>query len=135
MFKMPEKITYALPEQIGNTDLFVGRKKEFDFFLGVWYNRLIGNIAQSQAIVARRKKGKTAFLQRLFNILWSSPTSGVIPFYYVIQDRPLTLAALQKIFIPILWDNTFHLGIGGKTTYPFRSVLKSWPRSLKATDI
>ncbi|HNW47611.1 MAG TPA: hypothetical protein PKL87_09700 [Thermotogota bacterium] len=98
MFKMPEKITYALPEQIGNTDLFVGRKKEFDFFLGVWYNRLIGNIAQSQAIVARRKKGKTAFLQRLFNILWSSPTSGVIPFYYVIQDRPLTLAAFAEDF-------------------------------------
>jgi len=34
MFKMPEKIIYALPEIIGNTDLFVGRKKEFDFFLG-----------------------------------------------------------------------------------------------------
>jgi len=34
MFKMPEKIIYALPEQIGNYDLFVGRKKEFDYFLG-----------------------------------------------------------------------------------------------------
>ena len=47
MFEMPETITYALPELIGNTDLFVGRQKEFDYFLGVWYNRLIGNMAQS----------------------------------------------------------------------------------------
>jgi len=32
MFTVPEKIIYALPEQIGNTELFVGRKKEFDTF-------------------------------------------------------------------------------------------------------
>ena len=98
MFKMPEKITYALPELIGNTELFVGRKKEFDFFLGVWYNRLIGNIAQSQAIVARRKKGKTAFLQRLFNILWSCPETGVIPFYFSFKDFNTTLAEFAKSF-------------------------------------
>ena len=33
MCRMPEKITFALPEQIGNTDLFVGRKKEIDHFV------------------------------------------------------------------------------------------------------
>ena len=33
MFKMPEKIIYALPEQIGNYDLFVGRKKNSITFL------------------------------------------------------------------------------------------------------
>ncbi|HPY48203.1 MAG TPA: ATP-binding protein, partial [Thermotogota bacterium] len=83
---------------IGNTDLFVGRKKEFDYFLGVWYNRLIGNMAQSQAIVARRKKGKTAFLQRLFNILWSCSECKVIPFYYSIQEEPITRASFAKEF-------------------------------------
>ncbi len=98
MFTMPEKITYALPELIGDTNLFVGRKKEFDFFLGVWYNRLIGNIAQSQAIVARRKKGKTAFLQRLFNILWSCPETSVIPFYFSFKDFNTTLAEFAKSF-------------------------------------
>ncbi len=60
MFVWPEKITYALPETIGNTDLFVGRKKEFDFFLGNWYDYLQAKMASSQALVARRKKGKTA---------------------------------------------------------------------------
>ena len=98
MFKMPETITYALPELIGDTNLFVGRKKEFDYFLGVWYNRLIANIAQSQAIVARRKKGKTAFLQRLFNILWSCPETGVIPFYFSIRETKTNLAEFSKSF-------------------------------------
>ena len=98
MFKMPETITYALPELIGDTNLFVGRKKEFDFFLGVWYNRLIANIAQSQAIVARRKKGKTAFLQRLFNILWSCPETGVVPFYFSVKEMNVTLAEFAKVF-------------------------------------
>jgi len=63
MFKMPERITYALPEQIGNPDLFVGRKEEFDFLLDDWYMTLEGNFAQNQAIVSRRKKGKTSILQ------------------------------------------------------------------------
>ena len=98
MFTMPETITCALPEQIGNTALFVGRKKEFDYFLGDWYYYLQNNMAQSQAIVARRKKGKTAFLQRLFNILWSTPESGVIPFYYSIKDMDMTLAEFSKSF-------------------------------------
>jgi len=98
MYTMSETITYALPEQIGNTNLFVGRKKEFDYFLGDWYYYLQNNIAQSQAIVARRKKGKTAFLQRLFNILWSSPDRHVIPFYYLIQDQMITLSGLAKEF-------------------------------------
>ncbi len=98
MFTIPETITYALPEQIGNTHLFVGRKKEFDYFLGDWYYYLENNIAQSQAIVARRKKGKTAFLQRLFNILWSVPESGIMPFYYSIKDMGMSLAEFSKSF-------------------------------------
>jgi len=98
MFVWPETITYALPENIGNTDLFVGRKKEFDYFLGEWYDYLQTNMAQSQAVVARRKKGKTAFLQRLFNILWSCPESGVVPFYYSFQDKPITLSNFAEDF-------------------------------------
>jgi len=98
MFTMPETIMYALPEQIGNTKLFVGRKKEFDYFLGDWYYYLENNMAQSQAIVARRKKGKTAFLQRLFNILWSCPEKKIIPFYYSIKEMNTTLADFSKDF-------------------------------------
>ena len=98
MFEMPETITYALPEEIGNTELFVGRKKEFDYYLGDWYYYLVNNMAQSQAIVARRKKGKTAFLQRLFNILWSCPETGVVPFYFSVKEMNVTLAEFAKVF-------------------------------------
>ncbi|HNW48008.1 MAG TPA: hypothetical protein PKN02_11505, partial [Thermotogota bacterium] len=98
MFAMPDKIIYALPEQIGNTELFVGRKKEFDYYLGDWYYYLVNNMAQSQAIVARRKKGKTAFLQRLFNILWSGPETGVVPFYFSVKEMNVTLAEFAKVF-------------------------------------
>src|SRR6056297_1624390 len=103
MFKMPEKIVYALPEIIGNTDLFVGRKKEFDFFLGDWYKYLEKNFPQNQAIISRRKKGKTAFLQRLFNIFWSgclteNKSITVIPFYFSIQDNPVKLGSFAEEF-------------------------------------
>ena len=96
MFKMPEKITYALPESIGNTDLFVGRKKEFNYFLGEWYRYLLSNMAKSQVILSRRKKGKTSFLQRLFNILWSSKEDLIIPVYYTIRGEKFTLRNFSK---------------------------------------
>ena len=98
MFPMPEKITFALPEQIGNTDLFVGRKKEFDYFLGDWYTFLLQNMAQSQALLARRKKGKTAFLQRLYNIFWSQPEGNVVPFYFSVPETKTTLESFSKEF-------------------------------------
>src|SRR6056297_2949507 len=103
MFKMPEKIVYSLPEIIGNTDLFVGRKKEFDFFLGQWFLDLEKNFAQNQTIISRRKKGKTAFLQRLFNIFWSgclteNKSITVIPFYFSIQDNPVKLGSFAEEF-------------------------------------
>src|SRR6056297_1797351 len=104
MFKMPEKIIYALPEIIGNTDLFVGRKKEFDYFLGDWYKYLEKNFPQNQAIISRRKKGKTAVLQRLFNIFWSTcyenpkNDTTIVPFYFSIHDTPIQLGSFAKKF-------------------------------------
>lgn len=40
------------------------------------------------AILGRRKSGKTAFVQRLFNELWSA-NGQVIPFYFSIPDAPI----------------------------------------------
>src|SRR6056297_618423 len=104
MFQMPKKMVYALPEIIGNTDLFVGRKKEFDYFFGTWYEDLEKNFPQNQAIISRRKKGKTAFLQRLFNILWSACLDDqkgdvtVVPFYFSVKDSRQTLGAFSTQF-------------------------------------
>jgi len=101
---MPEKIEYALPEQIGEPELFVGRKKEFQYFLGDWYRLVEKNFAQNQAIISRRKKGKTAFLQRLFNILWSAGlerTKGerdIIPFYFSVPDEIISQGDFARRF-------------------------------------
>jgi hypothetical protein len=58
---------YAYEERIGNPDLFTGRKTELDYFLK-WISDIKDEKSQSTAMLARRKMGKTAIMERLFNI-------------------------------------------------------------------
>jgi hypothetical protein len=78
---------YALEERIGNPDLFTGRKEELTYFLK-WINDIKERKSQSTAILARRKMGKTALMERLFNITFSK-NDGVIPFYFEIKERKI----------------------------------------------
>jgi hypothetical protein len=78
---------YALEERIGNPELFTGRKAELDYFLK-WINDIKERKSQSTAILARRKMGKTAIMERLFNITFSK-NDGVIPFYFEIKERKI----------------------------------------------
>ncbi len=71
---------YPLSEKIGNPDLFVGREKEFKNF-GKWIANIPKRLSKSRVIIARRKSGKTTFVQRIFNQLWSE-NGAVIPFYF-----------------------------------------------------
>ena len=75
---------YALEERIGNPDLFVGRKEELVFFLK-WIREIKEKKSKSTALLARRKMGKTALMERLFNITFHK-NDGVIPFYYEIKE-------------------------------------------------
>jgi hypothetical protein len=75
---------YALEERIGNPDLFTGRKEERSYFLK-WLDDIKERKSHSTAIMARRKMGKTAILERLFNITFFK-NDGVIPFYYEIKE-------------------------------------------------
>ncbi|MGD2093086.1 MAG: hypothetical protein PVH61_43395 [Candidatus Aminicenantes bacterium] len=75
---------YALEERIGNPDLFTGRKAELDYFLK-WISDIKERKSQSTAVMARRKMGKTAIMERLFNITFYK-NDGVIPFYYEIKE-------------------------------------------------
>lgn len=61
LFKMPKKMVYALPEIIGNTDLFVGRKKEFDYFFGTWYQDLEKISPKTKRLFPDEKRGKQPF--------------------------------------------------------------------------
>jgi len=76
---------YPLPESIGNPDLLVGREKEFCLF-NKWISRIPDRLSKSRAILARRKSGKTAIVERIFNRLWSD-NGQVIPFYINIPER------------------------------------------------
>ncbi|MCP4405249.1 MAG: hypothetical protein GY801_49110 [bacterium] len=77
-----------LEEKIGNPELFTGRKKELALFLG-WIRNIKKKLSMSTAILARRKSGKTALLQRLFNLTFEQ-NDGVIPFYYEVREGKQT---------------------------------------------
>jgi hypothetical protein len=79
-----DKFIYALEERIGNPDLFVGRKKEINY-LNKWLAELPEKLSQSTAILSRRKKGKTAIVERFYNIIYNE-NSNVIPFYYEVRE-------------------------------------------------
>ncbi len=80
---------YAKEERIGNPDLFTGRKEELAFFSN-WITDIKERKSQSSAILARRKMGKTAFMERLFNITFHK-NNGVIPFYYEIKEIEMNI--------------------------------------------
>ena len=76
-----------LEEKIGNPELFTGRKREMSYLLN-WINRIKREISKSTAILSRRKTGKTAILQRLYNLTFEK-NNGVIPFYYEVKEGKL----------------------------------------------
>ncbi|RKZ53361.1 MAG: hypothetical protein DRR16_02770 [Candidatus Parabeggiatoa sp. nov. 3] len=76
---------YPLTEKIGDPDLLVGRENEFRNFNN-WIADIPRKGSKSTAIMARRKSGKTAIVQRLFNQLWSE-NGAVIPFYFEFAEK------------------------------------------------
>ena len=78
---------YALKERIGHPDLFCGRETEMKWLME-WSSRIPRELAKSQALLGRRKSGKTAIMQRLFNVLWNQ-NGQVIPFYFEVRDSKM----------------------------------------------
>ncbi len=87
---------YALEEKIGNPELFTGRKKELAFFLN-WIEEIKERKSKSTAIMARRKMGKSAIMERLFNTVFEK-NDGVIPFYYEIKEGKVWVVDFCKDF-------------------------------------
>ncbi len=81
----PDNMQYPLQEKIGNPNLLVGREKEFLNF-GKWIANIPKKLSKSRVILARRKSGKTAFIQRIFNQLWSK-NGEIVPFYFDIAEN------------------------------------------------
>jgi hypothetical protein len=78
---------YPLSEKIGDPDLFVGREKEFRL-LNKWLSNIPKRLSKSRVILARRKSGKTAIVQRIFNQIWSK-NGLVIPFYFSFDENKI----------------------------------------------
>jgi hypothetical protein len=91
-----KSMDYALEERIGNPGLFTGRKAELDYFLK-WIDNIKERKSQSTAILARRKMGKTALMERLFNITFYK-NDGVIPFYYEIKENDVWIVDFCRDF-------------------------------------
>ncbi len=73
-----------LPEKISNPDLFSGRKKELELFQR-WIAGIPRGLSRSRALLSRRKTGKTAIMQRLYNLTFEKE-NGVIPLYYEVKE-------------------------------------------------
>jgi len=78
---------YPFSEKIGDPSLLVGREREWKNF-GKWLRYIPKKLAKSRVILARRKSGKTAFVQRIRGKLWSE-NGAVIPFYFDIAENPI----------------------------------------------
>ncbi|MCP4345526.1 MAG: hypothetical protein GY795_08370 [Desulfobacterales bacterium] len=85
-----------MKERIGNPELFTGRKKELAYFLNRT-DRIKQEISMSTAILSRRKTGKTAFMQRLYNIIFHR-NDIIVPFYFEIKETDQWLADFSEDF-------------------------------------
>ncbi|VEN73007.1 conserved hypothetical protein [Candidatus Desulfarcum epimagneticum] len=85
-----------LKEKIGNPALFTGRKRELDSLLK-WVEGIKPEISKSKAIISRRKTGKSALMQRLFNIIFHQ-SGQVVPFYFEIRETPQWIGGFAREF-------------------------------------
>jgi hypothetical protein len=93
-----------LEEKIGAPQLFSGRKKELQFFLN-WIAGIPRRRTISRAILSRRKTGKTALLQRLYNLTFHDTSMGVIPFYYeIIEGKQWAIDFCQSFFTSFMYQ-------------------------------
>ncbi|VEN73235.1 conserved hypothetical protein [Candidatus Desulfarcum epimagneticum] len=85
-----------LKEKIGSPALFTGRKRELDSLLK-WVEGIKPEISKSKAIISRRKTGKSAVMQRLFNIVFEQ-NDQVVPFYFEIRETPQWIGDFAREF-------------------------------------
>ncbi len=93
---MEPEMIYVLEERIGDPALFCGRTREMTLLMN-WIGLIPKKLAKSRALLGRRKSGKTAIMQRLFNILWNRH-GPVIPFYFEVLDRPQWLLEFSDLY-------------------------------------
>lgn len=89
-------LIYALEERIGQPEMFYGREEELKYFLN-WIDNIPRKLSKSIAILSRRKKGKTAIAERLYNIIYTQ-NRNIIPFYYEVMEKKYHLKEFSEDF-------------------------------------
>jgi len=114
---------YVLKERIGKPGLFCGREEEMKRLIE-WSTNIPKEISKSQAILGRRKSGKTAMMQRLFNILWNQ-NGLVIPFYFEVLDQDIWLLDFAKKYFYTFLSHYFSFVL--RIPLPLNNVHWNWP--------
>ncbi len=92
-----------LKEKIGKPELFSGRRHELTYLLK-WVNGVRDELSKSTAMLARRKTGKTALLQRLYNIVFEL-NDGIIPFYFEVREgKQWAVAFCEEFFLTFVYQ-------------------------------
>jgi hypothetical protein len=89
MITNSSELIFALKEEIGNTELFTGRKADLEYLFS-WLEGVRKESKPSIAIMARRKKGKTALVQRFYNLLFTWNDPQIVPFYYKVKEAEIS---------------------------------------------
>ncbi|NPV53796.1 MAG: hypothetical protein HPY71_09780 [Firmicutes bacterium] len=89
-------LIHAIEERIGQPELFVGRRDELSF-LEEWVGNVPRKLSRSTALLSRRKKGKTALVERFCNIVYTQ-NGKVIPFYFEVKEGSKWVVDFADIF-------------------------------------
>jgi hypothetical protein len=89
-------MAYPLEERIGKPELFTNREADLAYF-DSWVRDIEKKAAISTAIVSHRKVGKTALLQRLYNLLFDR-NGKVIPFLFEVKEENRLQDDLSRMY-------------------------------------
>ncbi|MDJ0839219.1 MAG: hypothetical protein QNK37_22065 [Acidobacteriota bacterium] len=84
-------------EEIGNPELFTGRKKEMKLLMD-WVDLVKIKAGRSKALLARKRRGKTALLQRFYNIIYTRGDTRMVPFYFRAPEERINMRAFVILF-------------------------------------
>ncbi len=104
--------TYPKEETIGDPRIFCGREKELELLLN-WTEQIPGKKAKSRALMGTKKMGKTAVLQRLYNILFVRQ-GPVIPFYFHVDEQNTPLGTFAGLFYTLFLTQYFAFKLNRK---------------------
>jgi len=116
-----------LKEKIGDPNFFTGRMTELQSLLN-WVEMAKKEHARSEAMLSRRKTGKTALMHRLYNIIFHQ-NDGAIPFYYEIKESSQWMLSFSvDFFLTFVYQ---YIGFKTRNKNYVNTSMKSFDNALE----